>query len=110
MDTSSNEPRVLRDSDEYETYLENVDEIENRMSDDSKFPVIEDGKVKILCKLIFEIIKFVINYLVNNTTVSDKKSYRTMFRCHQKENIIPSKSNQTQKILNCRMMNQQLSI
>lgn len=26
MDTSSNEPRVLRDSDEYETYLENVDE------------------------------------------------------------------------------------
>lgn len=46
MDTSSNEPRVLRDSDEYETYLETLDEIENRMSDDSKFPVIENGKGK----------------------------------------------------------------
>ena len=52
-------------SDEYETYLETLDEIEGRLSDDSKFPVIEDGKIKMLCKMIFEFIKFVIDYLMN---------------------------------------------
>ena len=52
-------------SDEYETYLDSIDEIENRIVDDSKFPVIEDGKIKMLCKMILEFIKFVINYLMN---------------------------------------------
>ena len=33
---------------EYETYLDSIDEIEGRRSDDSKFPVIEDGKIKML--------------------------------------------------------------
>ena len=52
-------------SDEYETYLDSIDEIENRIVDDSKFTVIEDGKIKMLCKMILEFIKFVINYLMN---------------------------------------------
>ena len=61
-------------SDEYETYLETLDEIEGRLSDDSKFPVIEDGKIKMLCKMMLEFIKFIINYLMNiNNTDATKK-------------------------------------
>ena len=52
-------------SDEYKTYCETLDEIEDRISDDSKFPVIEDGKIKMLCKMIFEFIKIILNYLMN---------------------------------------------
>ena len=61
-------------SDEYETYLDasfyesrvlrdTLDEIESRISDDSKLPVIEDGRIKMLCKLILEFIKIILNYL-----------------------------------------------
>ena len=61
-------------SDEYETYLETLDEIEGRLSDDSKFPVIEDGKIKMLCKMMLEFIKFIINYLMNiNSKDATKK-------------------------------------
>ena len=63
-------------SDEYDTYLETLDEIEGRISDDSKFPVIEDGKIKMLCKMILEFIKFAINYLmnINNKDATKKKT------------------------------------
>ena len=62
-------------SDEYETYMETLDEIEGRISDDSKFPVIEDGKIKMLCKMILEFMKFVINYLMNiNNKDATKKT------------------------------------
>jgi hypothetical protein len=33
---------------EYETYIDTIDEIENRIVDDNKFPVVEDGRVKML--------------------------------------------------------------
>ena len=46
-------------SDEYKNYCETLDEIEDRISDDSKFRVIEDGKIKMLCKMIFEFIKII---------------------------------------------------
>ena len=58
---------------EYDTYLETFDEIENRISDDSKFPVIEDGKMKMLCKLIFEFIKMILNYLKYHIVDATKK-------------------------------------
>ena len=63
-------------SDEYDTYLETLDETEGRISDDSKFPVIEDGKIKMLCKMILEFMKFVINYLmnINNKDATKKKT------------------------------------
>ena len=63
-------------SDESDTYLETLDEIEGRISDDSKFPVIEDGKIKMLCKMILEFIKFGINYLmnINNKDATKKKT------------------------------------
>ena len=61
-------------SDEYDTYLDSIDEIENRIVDDSKFPVIEDGKIKMLCKMILEFIKFIIKYLMNiNSKDATKK-------------------------------------
>ena len=63
-------------SDEYKTYCETLDEIEDRISDDSKFRVIEDGKIKMLCKMIFEFIKIILNYLMNisnkDTTKKEK--------------------------------------
>ena len=49
--------------DEYEDILENV---ETLIEDDSKFPVVEDGKIKLLCKMILGFIKFVINFLMNS--------------------------------------------
>ena len=52
-------------SDEYKTYCETLDEIEDRISDDSKFPVTEDGKINMLCKMIFEFINIIITYLMN---------------------------------------------
>ena len=52
-------------SDEYKTYCETLDEIEDRISDDSKFPVTEDGKINMLCKMIFEFINIIITYLIN---------------------------------------------
>ena len=60
-------------TDEYDTYLETLDEIEDRISDDSKFPVIEDGKMKMLCKLIFEFIKLILNYLKYHIVDATKK-------------------------------------
>ena len=63
-------------SDEYETYLETLDEIENRIADDSKFPVIEDGKIKMLCKLILEFIKMILNYLKYHIVDATKKTQK----------------------------------
>ena len=60
-------------SDEYDTYLETLDEIEGRISDDSKFPVIEDGKIKMLCKMIFEFKKRILNYLKYHIVDATKK-------------------------------------
>jgi hypothetical protein len=58
---------------EYDTYLETLDEIESRISDDSKFPVIEDGRIKMICKLIFEFIKMILNYLKYHIVDATKK-------------------------------------
>ena len=62
------------DSDECETYMETLDEIEDRIRDDDKFPVITDGKTKMLCRMILEFIKIIINYLMNiNSKDATKK-------------------------------------
>ena len=53
--------------------METLDEIEDRISDDSKFPVIEDGKMNMLCKLIFEFIKMILNYLKYHIVDATKK-------------------------------------
>ena len=48
---------------EYETYIDTIDEIENRVVDDTKYPVITDNGVKRCCKHTLELIKFVLNFL-----------------------------------------------
>ena len=47
---------------EYETYIDTIDEIENRVVDDTKYPVITDNRVKKCCKHTLELIKFVLNF------------------------------------------------
>ena len=49
--------------DEYERYIDTIDEIENRIADDRKYPVITDTKVKRCCRYSLELGKFVIIFL-----------------------------------------------
>lgn len=49
--------------DEYERYIDTIDEIENRIADDRKYPVIRDTKVKRCCRYSLELGKFVIIFL-----------------------------------------------
>ena len=58
---------------EYDIYTDTIDEIENRIEDNNKFPVVEDSKIKILCRLIFEFIKIILNYLKYNISNATKK-------------------------------------
>ena len=47
--------------DEYEEIIENL---ETLIEDDNKFPVVEDGRIKMLLKMFLEFINCLINYLV----------------------------------------------
>ena len=61
---------------EYEAYIQSIDEVENRIDDDSKFPVVSDNKIKICCKTTLEISKALINYLkynINNASEETKR-------------------------------------
>ena len=48
---------------EYNTYIDAIDDIEDRVTDDRKYPVVKDNKVKRCCKISLEFLKIVINYL-----------------------------------------------
>ena len=41
---------------EFETYIETVNEIEDRIVDDNKYPIIRDRKTKRCCKFSLEFI------------------------------------------------------
>ena len=58
---------------EYDIYTDTIDEIENRIEDNNKFPVVENNKIKILCKLILEFMKIILNYLKYNISNATKK-------------------------------------
>ena len=64
---------------EYEAYIQSIDEVENRIVDDSKFPVLKDNnKIKICCKTTLELTKALINYLKYNIKyVSEKTQSKT---------------------------------
>ena len=47
---------------EYETYIDTIEEIENRVVDDTKYPVITDNRVKSCCRHTLELIKIVLNF------------------------------------------------
>ena len=59
--------------DENAIYVDAIDIIESRIEDDNKFPVVEDNRLKIILKMIFEFIKFMINYLKYNIVNGTKK-------------------------------------
>ena len=63
---------------EYEAYIQSIDEVENRIDDNSRFPVVKDNKIKICCKTTLEITKALINYLKYNIrNVSEKTQSKT---------------------------------
>jgi len=56
---------------EFDMYITSIDEIENRIVDDRKIPIIRDSKIKRCCEATLEISKIIINYLkysINNAT------------------------------------------
>ena len=59
---------------EYEAYFQSIDEIENRIDDNSKFPVIRDNKIKVCCKTTLELTKILINYLKYNINNASKET------------------------------------
>ena len=61
---------------EYEAYIQSIDEVENRIDDDNKFPVVKDNKIKICCKTTLELTKVFINYLKYNINNAPKETKR----------------------------------
>ena len=59
---------------EYEACIQSINEVENRIDDDSKFPVVEDNKIKICCKTTLELTKILINYLKYNINNASKET------------------------------------
>ena len=59
---------------EYEMYMTTLDEVENRIIDDTKFPVVRDSKIKTCCYATLELLKIGINYLKVNINASKKKT------------------------------------
>ena len=59
---------------EYEAYIQSIDEVENRIVDDSRFPIVKDNKIKICCKTTLEITKALINYLKYNINNAPKET------------------------------------
>ena len=51
---------------EYNTYIETVDVIEDRIIDDNKYPIIRDNKIKRCCAISLEFLKVVFYYLKSN--------------------------------------------
>ena len=59
---------------EYDVYIQSIDEVENRIDDDTKFPVVKDNKIKICCKTTLELTKVLINYLKYNINNASKEA------------------------------------
>ena len=49
---------------EYEVYISTMNELEERIENDNKYPVIEDNKIKKCCKFALEISKIFIRYIL----------------------------------------------
>ena len=59
---------------EYQVYIQSIDEVESRIVDDTKFPVVKDNKIKICCKTTLGLTKVLINYLKYNINNVSKES------------------------------------
>ena len=49
---------------EYEAYIATMNELEERIENDNKYPVIEDNKIKKCCKVTLELSKIFIKYIL----------------------------------------------
>ena len=58
---------------EYEMYMSSINEMENRIIDDTKFPIVRDNKIKTCCYATLELLKIGINYLKVNIRDATKK-------------------------------------
>ena len=58
---------------EYDTYVDTIDEIENRIVDDGRFPIVRDNRIKTCCYATLELLKISINYLKVNIRDGSKK-------------------------------------
>ena len=59
---------------EIDMYIQSIDEVESRIDDDNKFPVVKDSKIKICCKTTLELTKVLINYLKYNINNASKET------------------------------------
>ena len=59
---------------EVDAYIMTIDEIENRIVDDRKFPIIRDNKIKRCCEATLELSKIIINYLKYNIKNATEES------------------------------------
>ena len=57
---------------EYEAYISTINDVENRIIDDTKFPVVKDSKIKTCCYATLELLKLSLNYLKVNINASKK--------------------------------------
>ena len=48
---------------DYDTYIETVDDVEDRIVDDNKYPIIRDKKIKRCCAISLEFLKVIFYYL-----------------------------------------------
>ena len=58
---------------EYEAYISTINDVENRIIDDTKFPVVKDSKIKTCCYATLELLKISLNYLKININATKKK-------------------------------------
>ena len=61
----------------YDAYIDTaedaVEEIENRIEDDDKYPVVENNKVKKCCHITLEFTKIILRYFKIKVDASQKK-------------------------------------
>ena len=55
----------------YEAYISTINDIENKIMDDTKIPVV-DSKIKTCCYATLELLKLSLNYLKVNINASKK--------------------------------------
>ena len=58
---------------EYEAYISTINGVENRIIDDTKFPIVKDSKIKTCCYATLELMKLSLNYLKVNINNATKK-------------------------------------
>jgi hypothetical protein len=84
---------------EYGTYIETMDDIEDRIVNDNNYPIIRDNKIKRCCAISLEFLKIIFEYLKSNTNATKESKQRQL-----------KPNNLYLKTLNCQMMNPLLSI